>query len=433
MSRCATASALVKQIVRSHAATMTFSGMLGAAIGVVLFANIGSHDARGSLAKWVALPGTAFLRVIKAIDLPLISTNIIVGCSGMLKLEFAGTIGLVTGCLYLFTSLLASAIGVSAYLILEPLFRSQHADKSWRQSSVALECADGLYVGMSVDGTVVCNNTNPSANAFPITVFGDSVLTEAAIPTQPGDIILSIIDNFTPDNIVASFATNNVLGVILISIAVGIAIVRIEPSGGQTRVIIADSIVQLRSALAWIASMVMRVAWLATISLVAGAILTAHDPWTSIANFFLLLLSAVVGYVFHSLIVIPVLLLAVTRTNPFVYLIHFRRACWEAFVSGEVEDALDASVSTAVEKGGVSGTVAGFVLPLGADINLDGSGVYFPLAVLFLGFVGGYSNDVTWGTFIIIALVSTGSAIGGLHVENGGLIMVSNGVCVTCG
>jgi hypothetical protein len=32
----------------------------------------------------------------------------------------------------------------------------------------------------------------------------------------------------------------------------------------------------------------------------------------------------------------------------------------------------------------VTSSVAGFVLPLGLDINLDGSGVYYPLAVLFL-------------------------------------------------
>jgi hypothetical protein len=42
------------------------------------------------------------------------------------------------------------------------------------------------------------------------------------------------------------------------------------------------------------------------------------------------------------------------------------------------------------------------VLPLGIDLNLDGSGIYFPLAVLFLGDIGGYSGSVTVGACVCV-------------------------------
>ena len=66
----------------------------------------------------------------------------------------------------------------------------------------------------------------------------------------------------------------------------------------------------------------------------------------------------------------------------------------QAFRTGSADEALEKTVVTAVESGEISSAVAGFVLPLGIDLNLDGSGIYYPLAVLYLGQVS--RGGATW-------------------------------------
>jgi Na+/H+-dicarboxylate symporter len=89
----------------------------------------------------------------------------------------------------------------------------------------------------------------------------------------------------------------------------------------------------------------------------------------------------------------------------------------------------------------VSSAVAGFVLPLGVDFNLDGSGVYYPLAVLFLGFIAGLSavslhtcypfspaqlwlQEVDAGTVVLVVIISTVASIGSHHSNNSGIILM---------
>jgi Na+/H+-dicarboxylate symporter len=86
------------------------------------------------------------------------------------------------------------------------------------------------------------------------------------------------------------------------------------------------------------------------------------------------------------------------------------------------------AIETAVDKGKVAGATAGFVLSLGLDLNLSGSGVYYPLAVLWMVRCGGYWNALSSGTLAIIGIVSTASVIGAQHFPNYGLIMVRGAV-----
>jgi Na+/H+-dicarboxylate symporter len=76
-------------------------------------------------------------------------------------------------------------------------------------------------------------------------------------------------------------------------------------------------------------------------------------------DFLLLLLAAGAAYALHTLVVIPALLGAVTRRNPYRYLLKFRAAYAKAFRAGSSEEALDATVEAAVDSGELSAAVAG--------------------------------------------------------------------------
>jgi len=177
----------------------------------------------------------------------------------------------------------------------------------------------------------------------------------------------------------------------------------------------------------------------ALVSLTAGAIASASDQRHVAIDIALFLAACTATYMSHTLVFVPSLFAAVTWRNPWAYLSKFRYAFRKAFRTSSADEALDKTVEAAVETGEVSATVAGFVLPLGIDLNLDGAGVYYPLAVLMLAHTGGMDADVTPGTLVIIAIVSVMTSIGAHTMPNGGLIMVRRAggemcacVCVLC-
>ena len=141
------------------------------------------------------------------------------------------------------------------------------------------------------------------------------------------------------------------------------------------------------------------VAQLALVSLMAGAVASTSRGQFIPVDILVLMVAAACAYLFHAFVFIPMLFHVVTWRNPWRYMWKFRFAYRKAFRTGSADDTLDKTVECAVESGEISPTVAGFVLPLGIDLNLNGGGIYYPLAVLYLSAVGGFSEDVTWGEY----------------------------------
>ena len=206
------------------------------------------------------------------------------------------------------------------------------------------------------------------------------------------------------------------------SLVFGLAVAHLPPSG-QGRILI-NLLSQLREVFCIIMSTLIRVAPLGLVCLMGGAVATATSGMAILQDAGVLLVATACSYAMHTFIFIPLLLFVLTGRNPYTYLARFRTSYRKAFRTSSAEEALEKTVVAAVESGEVTSTVAGFVLPLGIDLNLDGSGLYYPLAVLFLGQVSGHGEDVTPGTLVVISLVSTLSSIGAHVMPNGGLILL---------
>jgi Na+/H+-dicarboxylate symporter len=71
----------------------------------------------------------------------------------------------------------------------------------------------------------------------------------------------------------------------------------------------------------------------------------------------------------------------------------------------------------------VSKRVAGFVLPLGATINMDGTGLYQGVAVMFIAQVFGI--DLNWTQQLTVVLTATLASIGAAGVPSAGIITLA--------
>ena len=72
--------------------------------------------------------------------------------------------------------------------------------------------------------------------------------------------------------------------------------------------------------------------------------------------------------------------------------------------------------------GHVSETIARFVIPLGATVNMDGSAIYFPAACIWLAVFNGL--EINAGQYILLVILATFGSMGSAPVPNAGLALI---------
>jgi Na+/serine symporter len=82
---------------------------------------------------------------------------------------------------------------------------------------------------------------------------------------------------------------------------------------------------------------------------------------------------------------------------------------------------LPISIECVVE-GGISPALANVVLPMGANVNMDGSAISFPCAILFLASSINILDTLSPFTWINIALCSSLGSVGAAPVPSAGMV-----------
>lgn len=90
-----------------------------------------------------------------------------------------------------------------------------------------------------------------------------------------------------------------------------------------------------------------------------------------------------------------------------------------AFATSSSAVALPVTIKT-LEGIGLDTDVVRFILPLGATINMDGTAVYFPVAVIFMANM--LEHSLTFGEQIQIAIVSSFVSMGAAPIPSAGLV-----------
>lgn len=336
--------------------------MIGLILGVIVGWTLGEH------AQWLAPIGTLFINAIKMLIVPLVFTSLISGIVSMGDPAKMGRIGGKAVGLYLVTTAFAIAIGMLAAAILKP------------------------GVGLEMD-------------------MADGV--------SPGEApaLVEILVGLVPTNPISAMVEGNILQIIVFAIALGISLVLIGERG-QPAIKVVDATAE---ALYKLTSLIMACAPVGVFALIA---VVAGQYGLSV----LIPLLKVIGVVYlacivHVLVVYSGLLSLLARLNPKRYLLGSLDAIVVAFSSASSAGTLPVSIRCAREKLGISQGVAGFVLPVGATINMDGTALYMGVVALFVAQLTG--TDLSTTDYVMIVLTGTLASIGTAGVPGAGLIMLS--------
>jgi hypothetical protein len=93
-----------------------------------------------------------------------------------------------------------------------------------------------------------------------------------------------------------------------------------------------------------------------------------------------------------------------------------------AFASASSAATIPNSIVAVMSSGKVPETIARFVIPFGATVNMDGGAVYFVTACIWLAVLNG--ETVTAASFIMLIIIATVGSIGTAPVPSASLVLI---------
>ena len=324
--------------------------------------------------KWL---GDLFLRGLQMVIIPLVFSALVMGVSSIGETTDLGRIAGKTFAYYIITTLIACVLGLLLVNTFEP----------------------GVGVDLQLKETV----TNIAS-------------TEVSFIDQ----IVAIV----PNNIVRAMAEGNMLPVIFFAILFGFFI---TTSTNKTRTLLTDVFNGLYEVMIKITFLIIRfppIGLFGVVSSMVGA--QAGNPaalkimFTSLGIY-----SAIIagGCLIQGLGILPAIFLLFTRKNPFKFMEQMGTGLMTTFFTASSAASLPITIRDIQEKSGVSRKIAGFCLPLGNTVNMNGTALFESVTALFIA--QAYGIDLTIGQQIVVVLTSLLAAIGTAGIPLAGLVMLA--------
>ncbi|UTV27293.1 dicarboxylate/amino acid:cation symporter [Photobacterium atrarenae] len=315
--------------------------------------------------------GGMFVSLIKLLVVPLVYVSIVCGIVELKDITAFGRLGGKTFGLYIINTIIAITAALTVGMIFQP------------------------GAGAELAGTV--------SEAVELTT------------TETPDIF-SLIVNIVPSNPFQAFASGDMLQIIFMAILTGLAIQALDHRGGPA----IRTFKMANELMMKLVGLVMSLAPYGVFALMVqlGATLDA-TTLMSVAGYVALVVAMLVFWIFFFY---PMMVGLTTGIKPSEFLRHTREQILFSLSTASSNATIPVTMRTLTDKIGVSKSVAGFGVPLGATMNMSGVSIYITLATLFVANAFGQPIDsadlVTLGLTILLLSIGAGG------VPGGGVVMV---------
>lgn len=312
--------------------------------------------------------GRIFIASLKLLVVPLVLVSLICGSSSLGDSARMGPIAVKTLALYLLTTAIAISLALLFAVMISP------------GSGVALA--------------------------------GD-VQFEAATPPPLTDVLVDIF----PSNPVQAMAEGKMLQIIVFALLFGYAISHAGEPGRR----IADFFRDLEAIVMKMVEILMALAPYGVFALLAKLFATMGiGAIADLARYFFTVLFVLFV---HAVVVYSILLRGITGLNPRLLLAKMRPVWAFAFSTASSGATLPITLQTVERRLGVHNSVAGFTVPLGATINMDGTAIMQGVATVFIAQV--YGVDLAPAAFLTVILTATLASVGTAAVPGVGLVTLA--------
>lgn len=349
-----------------------------------IFAAMGGGIAAGWLATalgmgafisdYLGIFGTLFVLLLKVVIIPLIFVSVLCGVAGVGDVRKLGALGGKTLAYFMVTSGMAVLIGLVLVNVMQP-----GAGRSHLKDEVAQEAAQ------EASGSL-----------------GQRIQQ---------DMLPAVIQN-------PIMAGQSPIVVIFMALLLGAALASLEARGAPAIEVFRS----LDAAFTTIIHWVMLLAPIGVFALMARVVAELGvDYVVTLAKY---CVTVLLGLCIHFTLLVVVIGRFGAGVTPMRFLRGMLPAFQLAFSTSSSSATLPVSIHCVTKRVGADSNIAGFVLPMGATINMDGTALYVSVASLFVAQV--YGIDLSLGAqfmvFLTAVLVSIGTA--GIPGASIGLITI---------
>jgi DAACS family dicarboxylate/amino acid:cation (Na+ or H+) symporter len=354
------------------------------ALGLILGALVGSlTNAFFGDATWVrwvsdnvAYPvGQVFLRMLFMTVVPIVFTSIALGVAGIGDMKTLGRLGGRTFGYFLASTLIAATIGLTLVNTIKP----------------------GSGLSPTIRDELMARFSGASLVSSGPTTFGVSTFV-----------------NIVPRNPIEAAANMDMLALIFAALIFGAALTLIPKAKADPVIAVLEGV---GDAVIKIIDMAMSLAPYGVFALIFG--ITSQFGWSILQQLSMYIVVVVVGLLLHATIGISALVRIFGKMSPVTFWRSVNAPMITAFSTSSSMATLPTSIATAEKELDVQPKIAGFVLPLGATMNMNGTSLYEGVTVLFVAQV--FGAGLSLPTQIVVVVLAVLTAVGAAGVPGGSL------------
>jgi Na+/H+-dicarboxylate symporter len=352
--------------------------LVGAAAGVALGVLLGALPADAALrvqGLYIAsLVGGLFIALLKMVLVPLVFASIVVGIAGLRKQQNMQRVWVTTLLFYLLTLVIAVVLGLMAANIFRP-----GAD---------------MQVEMFADAMAAFE-----AKRLPFPEFLTQFVTGLF------------------QNPFASLAQGAIVPLVVFALILGVVLVQ----GGERYATINRLMEELLDLSLKLVGWVMVLAPYGVAALLARLIATQDVALLgTMLTFVLVVLGTTL---FHGVVVLPGLLWLIARVSPLALWRGGRESLITAFATSSSAATMPITLRVVEKNFGVRPATAGFVVPVGTTMNMDGTALYEAAAALFIANLVGI--ELSLGQQIVVCFMSMLAAVGAPGIPSAGMVTMA--------
>ena len=362
-------SSLEKKIKNKEFKTVSFKS--GAKEEVFLASDIDSVKIKKNIYDLFEVVGKIFIRLLQMISVPLVIASLISGVGGIGDMNKFRKMAFFTFAFYFISTVAAIVFG----LVLVNLFKPGVSD-SFAASSFAFSSA-----------------------------------------VNAGFDLKTFLIDMVPQNPFKAIAENNMLQIIFFSIFVGVVINSLEKEKVKNFLFLTDTVSEIMIK---IVINVMKIAPIAVFCLISSVIADAGSDMIKKMFFYMgVVIGGLLIYLFGFY---SIYIKFLSKTSVFEFFKGVKDVMAVAFGTSSSAAALPVNFECCEQNLKVPKTVTGFVLPLGATVNMNGTAMYQAIAAVFIAQIYGINLSLYQQTVIVVMAVA--AAVGSSPIPGVGIIML---------
>ena len=355
--------------------------LIGAVAGATMNVTLGTtHPTIEFINKYITIPlGQIFLRMLFMVVMPLVFASISLGVAGLGDIRRVGRVG-------------GKAVG---YFIV----------------STVLAATLGLIV---VNSTRPWEYVEPETRTALMERFSTDASSKVEAAGSTGQFGPETFINIVPRNPIDAAAKTDMLGVIFFGLMFGAALTLIAPERARPMMEWLESLQEVVVRIIHFAMLLAPYGVAALIFAVASRF--GFDLLVAVAAF---VVTVLVALLLHVVLTLFGIIRFAIGLSPIKFIDRVRSALITAFSTSSSNATLPTNLEVSEVQLGIPRHIAGFVLPIGSTMCMNGTAIFEGITVIFLAEIFGV--DLSIPQMAIVMVMSVITAIGAAGVPGGSI------------